>query len=123
MSDYRVLIVDDEEEFVTTIAERLQIRGIETLTAIDGESALKIIDSDPPKVAVLDLMMPGLGGLDILKYIQDKNLQIPVILITGYGSTEPDIDGMKHGAFDCLMKPCDIDKLISKIQEAVKKIN
>jgi DNA-binding response OmpR family regulator len=120
MNDFQVLIVDDEEEFAATLAERLQIRGIQTQSATDGETALKLIDSEPPQVAVLDLMMPGLGGLDILKYINEKNLKIPVILLSGYGSTEQDTKGIEQGAFDCLMKPCDIDVLINKIQEAIK---
>ena len=120
MDDYRVLIVDDEEELVTTIAERLQIRGIQTDTATDGETALKMIDENPPQVVVLDVMMPGIGGMEILQRMKAQNLQIPVILLTGYGSTEQGTEGMELGAFDYLMKPCDLNNLISKIQEAVR---
>jgi DNA-binding NtrC family response regulator len=120
MDDYRVLIVDDEEELVTTIAERLQIRGIQAETATDGETALKMIGENPPQVVVLDVMMPGIGGIEILKRMKSQNLQIPVILLTGYGSTEQGMEGMREGAFDYLMKPCDLNNLISKIQEAVK---
>ena len=120
MDDYRVLIVDDEEELVTTIAERLQIRGIQAETATDGETALKMIEENPPQVVVLDVMMPGIGGIEILQRMKAQNLQIPVILLTGYGSTEQGLEGMREGAFDYLMKPCDLNNLISKIQEAVK---
>ena len=122
MDDYRVLIVDDEEELVTTIAERLQIRGIQAETATDGETALKMIEENPPQVVVLDVMMPGLGGIEILQRMNAQNLQIPVILLTGYGSTEQGKEGMELGAFDYLMKPCDLNMLISKIQEAVKDL-
>jgi DNA-binding response OmpR family regulator len=120
MDDYRVLIVDDEEELVTTIAERLQIRGIQAETATDGETALKMIEENPPQVVVLDVMMPGIGGIEILQRMKAQNLQIPVILLTGYGSTEQGMEGMREGAFDYLMKPCDLNNLISKIREAAK---
>ncbi len=122
MDEYRVLIVDDEEELVKTIAERLQLRGIQAQTATDGETALKMIEANPPQVVVLDVMMPGLGGIEILQRMNAQNLKIPVILLTGYGSTEQGMDGMKQGAFDYLMKPCDLNILISKIQEAVKNL-
>jgi len=122
MDEYRVLIVDDEEELATTIAERLQIRGIQAQTATDGETALKMIEADPPQVVVLDVMMPGIGGIEILQRMKAQNLNIPVILLTGYGSTEQGMEGMKLGAFDYLMKPCDLNNLISKIQEAVKNL-
>ena len=122
MHDYRVLIVDDEEELVTTIAERLQIRGIQAQIATDGETALKMIEENPPQVVVLDVMMPGIGGIEILQRMRSQNLQIPVILLTGYGSTEQGLEGMREGAFDYLMKPCDLNILISKIQEAVQNL-
>ncbi len=122
MDEYRVLIVDDEEELVTTIAERLQIRGMQAQTATDGETALKMIEANPPQVVVLDVMMPGIGGIEILKRMNAQNLKIPVILLTGYGSSEQGKEGMELGAFDYLMKPCDLNMLIGKIQEAVKSL-
>ena len=122
MDEYRVLIVDDEEELVTTIAERLQIRGIQAQTATDGETALKMIEADPPQVVVLDVMMPGMGGIEVLQRMNAQNLKIPVILLTGYGSTEQGKEGIELGAFDYLMKPCDLNMLIGKIQEAVKTL-
>ena len=117
--DISVLIVDDEEELAATIAERLEIRGIKARTASDGDSALSLIKINPPDVVVLDLMMPGMGGLEILKQINLLDLNIPVILLTGYGSKERSIEGMNLGAFDYVMKPCNLDDLITKIQEAV----
>ena len=122
MDEYRVLIVDDEEELATTIAERLQIRGIQAQTATDGETALKMIEANPPQVVVLDVMMPGMGGIEVLQRMNAQNLKIPVILLTGYGSAEKGTEGMKLGAFDYLMKPCDLNNLIGKIQEAVKNL-
>jgi DNA-binding response OmpR family regulator len=120
MQNYHVLIVDDEEDYSTTVAERLQMRGINAQTAADGEIALKKIKENPPQVIVLDIMMPGISGIEILQRINEQNLKIPVILLTGYGSTDQTLEGMKLGAIDYLMKPCDLDVLISKIQEAVK---
>ncbi len=120
MDNIRVLIVDDEEELAATIAERLEIRGIKTQTASDGDSALSLIKADSPDVVVLDLMMPGIGGLGILKQINLLEKKIPVILLTGYASKERSIEGMNLGAFDYLLKPCQLDDLISKIQEAAK---
>ena len=122
MDGYRVLIVDDEEELVTTIAERLQIRGIKAQTATDGETALKMIEADPPQVVVLDVMMPGMGGIEVLQQMNAQNLKIPVILLTGYGSSEQGKEGIELGAFDYLMKPCDLNNLIGKIQEAGKTL-
>ena len=120
MKEISVLIVDDEEELAATIAERLEIRGIKTQTASDGDSALSLLKTHPSDVVVLDLMMPGTGGLEILKQIKLLNNDIPVILLTGYGSKERSIEGMNSGAFDYVLKPCNLDDLITKIQEAVK---
>ena len=118
MDEYSVLIVDDEEELVTTLVERLQLRGINAQAATNGETALKIIEENPPQVVVLDVMMPGIGGMEILQRMKAQNLKIPVILLTGYGSTEKGLEGMNQGAFDYIMKPCDLNNLISKIREA-----
>jgi two-component system, OmpR family, response regulator len=115
-----VLIVDDEEDLAKTIAERLEIRGIQTQTASDGDHALNLVKTNPPDVVVLDLMMPGIGGLGILKQIKLLEKKIPVILLTGYGSKERSIEGMNLGAFDYVLKPCNLDDLIGKIQEATK---
>lgn len=122
MTKLKLLLVDDEKDFVDALAERLQLRGFQVLTAIDGERALSIIDNDPPQVVILDIMMPGLSGLDVLKQIKDRVPEIPVILLTGLGSTTEGSDGMQMGAYDYLMKPLDIDTLIQKIKEAVQTV-
>jgi DNA-binding response OmpR family regulator len=118
MTDLRVMLVDDEEEFVTTLSERLHLRGIEAQTATDGKSALTLIEKDPPKVVVLDVLMPGLGGMEVLQRIRAKNPDIQVILLTGQGSSKDGIEGMRLGAFDYLVKPLDIEELIKKMREA-----
>jgi len=120
MNDIRVLIVDDEEELAKTIAERLEIRGIRSQTASNSDKAIDLIKSQMPDVVVLDLMMPGISGLGILKQIKSLDLNIPVILLTGYGSNEMTLEGMNLGAFDYVLKPCNLDDLITKIQDAKK---
>ena len=118
MEKLKVLLVDDEEEFVSTLAERLQLREIETIVATDGDDALQIINTERPPVVVLDVMMPGLGGLDVLQQIKRNYPRIQVILLTGRGSTNEGIKGMRLGAFDYLMKPVKIEDLIQKMNEA-----
>ncbi|MBW1727277.1 MAG: response regulator [Deltaproteobacteria bacterium] len=120
MQNLKVLLVDDEEEFVTTLAERLELRGIQARSVTDGEIALQMIETNPPRVVILDVMMPGLGGLEVLKRIKAQKPQIHVILLTGRGSTKEGIEGMQRGAFDYLMKPINIEELIKKMQEAIK---
>ncbi len=122
MDSLKVLLVDDEEDFVTTLAERLQMRGIEAQIATNGETALSLIETSPPQVVVLDVMMPGLGGADVLKRIKARHPQIPVILLTGHGSIREGTDGLRQGAYDYLVKPIDIEELISKMQDALKSV-
>ncbi len=118
MENLKVLLVDDEEEFVSTLSERLQLRNITTLVATDGEEALQIIDTDKPPVVVLDVLMPGMGGLDVLRQIKRSYPHIQVIILTGRGSTKEGIKGMRLGAFDYLMKPVKIEMLMQKMNEA-----
>ena len=121
MAQWKVLLVDDEVEFATTLAERLTLRGIEAMTVHDGEAALQRIAADPPQIVVLDMMMPGLGGLEVLRLIKKNHSGIPVILLTGRGSTKEGIDGMDLGAHDFLMKPVKIEALVEKMKEAVEQ--
>ncbi|TWI74139.1 response regulator receiver domain-containing protein [Desulfobotulus alkaliphilus] len=114
-----ILLVDDEEEFVVTLAERLEIRGFSPTIAEDGETALSIFTPDTFDLVLLDLMMPGIGGLEVLAKLKEIQPTVPVILLTGHGSTREGMEGMRLGAFDYLMKPLNIEELIRKIQEAV----
>jgi DNA-binding response OmpR family regulator len=121
MKDWKVLLVDDEEEFVVTLAERLRMRGIQAETELDGAAALNKLETFKPQVVVLDLMMPGMSGLTVLERIKQLYPQMEVILLTGIGSTSEGVTGMKLGAFDYLMKPLQIEELIEKIGLAVNK--
>jgi DNA-binding response OmpR family regulator len=119
MEDWSVLLVDDEEEFVSTLAERLSIRGIKVRTAQDGETAIGMINEDPPQVVLLDVLMPGMSGLEALRAIKGAHPEVQVILLTGHGSTRDGMEGMRHGAFDYLMKPLKIEELMAKLNEAI----
>jgi DNA-binding response OmpR family regulator len=122
MSQLKILLVDDEQEFVSTLAERLELRGMQVEIATDGEMALSIIETDPPQVVVLDVMMPGLSGMEVLGRIKAIDPRIQVVLLTGHGATKDGIKGMQLGAFDYLIKPVDIDELIEKLNKAVKNV-
>jgi DNA-binding NtrC family response regulator len=115
----KVLLVDDEKEFVTHLAERLEFRGLEVETASDGDSALQLIKDKAPDVMVLDLQMPGMSGIDTLKQAKKISPDLHVIMLTGYGTIETAKEGKEYGALEYLIKPCDIVKLYTLIEEAV----
>lgn len=119
MRDWNVLLVDDEAEFIGTLAERLELRGIVARVAHDGEAALKAVAESEPHVMVLDVMMPGLKGLDVLQRVKEEHPAVQVVLLTGQGKTRDGIDGMRFGAYAYLMKPLDLEELIRTLHEAV----
>jgi len=114
-----IMLVDDEVPFVETTTKRLTIRNIETITAYSGEECLKLHEN--LDVIVLDVKMPGMNGLETLKEIKSAFPLIEVIMLTGHATIELAIDGMKLGAYDFLMKPCDIEELVSKVETAAEK--
>ncbi len=117
-----IMLVDDEVPFVETMTKRLATRNIETIVAFSGEEGLeKLKTNQNLDVIILDVKMPGIDGMETLKKIKEVSPLIEVILLTGYATIELGIDGMKIGAFDFLTKPCDIEELVSKVQEATKK--
>lgn len=121
MNNFNVLLVDDELEFLATLVKRLTKRGLNISTAKNGEDALKIIGGKMIDVVVLDVRMPGIGGIQTLREIKKKDPLMEVIMLTGHASVEVAIEGMELGAFDYLMKPADIDELFYKLQDAFKK--
>jgi len=122
MKNFKVLLVDDEPEFVDTLAERLQLREIQARTAPDGKTALQMIQAEPPHVVVLDVMMPGMDGIETLIEIKKMAPLVEVILLTGYAKMELALKGMEKGAFDYLIKSIGIDELMYKLEDAYKKI-
>ncbi|MDM8554859.1 response regulator [Desulfococcaceae bacterium HSG7] len=117
-----IMLVDDEVPFVETIAKRLGKRNINTISAFSGEEGIETLKTNTElDVIVLDVKMPGMDGLETLAEIKKVSPLIEVIMLTGHGTMESAIDGMKLGAFDYLMKPCDIEDLVSKIEAASQK--
>ncbi|WP_035243821.1 response regulator [Desulfonatronovibrio hydrogenovorans] len=114
----RILLVDDEDRFRTTLKKRLSTRHHQVLDASNGLRALEIVRETPVDVVVLDVRMPGLSGLETLTEMKKIAPDIEVILLTGHASIDPAIEGMRLGAFDYLMKPCDIEDLMIKIESA-----
>jgi len=114
----RVLLVDDEKEFVNSLAERLRIRNVDVSVAFSGEDALGQLDEFNFDVVILDVNMPGLSGIDTLKEIKKKKPITEVLMLTGQGTIDTAIEGMKQGALDFLIKPCELDKLMEKIKNA-----
>ncbi len=119
MEQWKILLVDDEKEFVSTLAERLRLRGIRAVEANSGEEALRLLDAEPPQGVVLDVKMPGMSGLEVLRRIKSSHPNIPVILLTGIGTEQEGTEGLTLGASDFLMKPLQIDELIKKIRAAI----
>lgn len=117
----RVLLVDDETEFVDVLAERLESRGFEVLKAYDGADALAKIEDKPLDIVVLDVQMPGWGGVDTLREIKQRKPLIEVIMLTGHATVASAVQGMKLGAFDYLMKPTEMKDLVEKILKAYKR--
>ena len=121
MDSMRVLLVDDEEEFLETLGKRLRRRNVDVTIAISGEQALEILETAPVDVAVLDVRMPGMDGVEVLREIKKRRPLVEVIMLTGHASVEVAIRGMEMGAFDYLMKPMDLDDLLFKLEDAQKK--
>jgi DNA-binding NtrC family response regulator len=118
---FNVLLVDDEVEFLETLVKRLKKRNLSVTGVNSGEQALEALAQDPVDVVVLDVKMPGMGGLETLREIKKRCPLVEVIMLTGHASMEVAIEGMEGGAFDYLMKPMDIDELLYKLQDAFKK--
>ena len=118
----RVLLVDDEREFVQTLSERLLLRDMGSAVAYDGESALQMLSEDEPEVMILDLKMPGIDGMEVLRRVKETQPDIEVIILTGHGNETDKETCMQLGAFAYLQKPVDIDILSETMKKANEKI-
>jgi DNA-binding NtrC family response regulator len=122
MSIANVLLVDDEVEFVETFSERLVLRNLEISKAFSGEEALQVLDKNKNiEVVILDVKMPGMDGIETLAEIKRKNPLVEVMMLSGHADVTSAIEGMKQGAFDYLMKPVEMDQIITKVTEAATK--
>ena len=118
----KVLLVDDEKELVQTLSERLISRDVGSFAVFDGKQALDLIDDDKPEIMVLDLRMPGLDGIEVLRRSKQKNPEIEIIILTGHGTEDDRKLCMELGAFAYLQKPVDLEDLSHTIQEAHAKV-
>ncbi len=117
-----VMLVDDEVPFVETMTKRLEKRNVDITTAFSGKEALRKLDENSKiEVVILDVKMPEMDGIETLKQIKMQFPLVEVIMLTGHATVETGLDGMRLGAFDYLMKPCDMDVLIAKVDEAATK--
>ncbi len=114
----KVLLVDDEEDFLDVVAERMRARGIEVSTTTSATDALEMIEENSYDAIVMDLMMPELAGTEALRVIKNKKRELQVILLTGYVTLEQVVQARRLGAMDIIEKPPDLDALIEKIRKA-----
>ena len=124
MIEPSVLVVDDEVQFVETLVKRLVKRGLKVNSAYSGQEALDALsggEATRTDVVILDVKMPGMDGLETLAAIKEEHPLVEVIMLTGHATVDSAIEGMKNGAFDFLMKPCDLDVLMTKLNEATTK--
>jgi DNA-binding NtrC family response regulator len=116
-----ILLVDDEEQFLKVLSQRLEGRGMKVDTSTSGEEALKRAKGKEFDAIILDLAMPGMSGIETLKRIRSENPDIQIIMLTGHGSVEKSVEAIKAGAVDFLEKPADLNKILEKIAEAKHK--
>ena len=121
MSALNLMLVDDEERFLVTTAKLLERRGHHVTTAASGAEALEKLASQDVEVVILDVKMPGMDGLEVLREIRFRFPLVGVIMLTGHGTIESAVEGMKTGAFDFVTKPCDLDDLLGKAEEAAAR--
>jgi two-component system, OmpR family, response regulator len=118
MSELRVLLVDDEVEFLEPMKARLLRRGMRCDTASSGEEALRLLETDQFDCAVVDVKMPGMDGLELLRRMRRAWPSMAVVLLTGHASVELGVQGMELGAFEYLLKPVELDDLLDTIRRA-----
>ncbi|MBI4774598.1 MAG: response regulator [Deltaproteobacteria bacterium] len=123
MSKIKVLMVDDEAQFRATTSKILTKRGYDTTVAASGEEAVEVLKKRPQDVVVLDIKMPGMDGHEALARIKEINPETQVIMLTGHGATDSAKESLKKGAFDYLSKPCDIDLLATRINDAYSAVH
>jgi DNA-binding NtrC family response regulator len=121
MEEMKMMLVDDEERFLSTTKKLLSKKGYDVFTAISGAEALEKLGTQNIHVVILDVKMPGMDGIETLKAIKRRFPMVEVIMLTGHGTVESAVEGLKSGATDYLTKPTDVNDLIAKAEEAFEK--
>jgi DNA-binding NtrC family response regulator len=119
--DIKILIVDDENDFVETMVKRFGIRKMHIDSAKSGQEALDALANKDYDVIILDVRMPGMDGLEVLKLIRERAPLTEVIMLTGHASLEAGMQGMNLGAYDYVLKPADFDDLLDKVRKAFER--
>lgn len=117
----RLLLVDDEEGYVKVLAKRMTRRNMEVMTALSGSEGIQRLRKQDFDVAILDLKMEDMDGIEVLKVFKKMVPDMPVIMLTGHGTEKAAREGLEMGAFDYLMKPCDLEELVEKIRAACRR--
>jgi DNA-binding NtrC family response regulator len=121
MESFRVLVVDDEEDFIDTMLRRLRAKGLRTEGVTRGQDALKILEDHDFDVCILDVKMPGMDGIQALREMKKKKPLMEVIMLTGHGSVESGIQGLQLGAYNYVMKPVPFDELLQQLVNAYER--
>ena len=114
----RLLLVDDEEGYVSVLSKRMTKRGMLVTFALSGGEAIRTLRKQDFDVVILDLKMEDMDGIEVLKIIKKMIPELPVVMLTGHGSEKAAREGLTHGAYDYLTKPCELEDLLKKIREA-----
>jgi len=117
----RLLLVDDEEGYVKVLAKRMTRRNMEVMTALSGSEGIQRLRKQDFDVAILDLKMEDMDGIEVLMVFKKMVPDMPVIMLTGHGTEKAAREGLEMGAFDYLMKPCDLEELVEKIRAACRR--
>ena len=117
----RFLLVDDEEGYVKVLAKRMTRRNMEVMTALSGSEGIQRLRKEDFDVAILDLKMEDMDGIEVLRVFKKMVPDMPVIMLTGHGTEKAAREGLEMGAFDYLMKPCDLEELVEKIRAACRR--
>ena len=119
----KILLVDDEKDFIETLSQRIAIRGIEVSSTTSAKRAIEKVAEESYDAIILDLQMPEMDGLEVLKTIKKSNPELQIIVLTGHATVKKAIEAMKLGALDLIEKPVDLDTLMEKIKKAqIKKL-
>jgi len=120
MEEMKLVLVDDEEEFVKALSERMEMRDLKSDVSLSGEQALKTMDEDLPDVMVLDLKMPGMDGMEVLRRAKKAYPGVQIIMLTGHGSEKDEKEARRLGVFEYLQKPVEFEKLMRIVTNAYK---
>lgn len=121
MKEPGVLLVDDEKEFVETLAHRLRMRDVRVRTAHSGPAALAALEEEQPHIVLLDLKMPGMDGLEVLRRVRKLYPDLDVIILTGHGGRRDEETARNLGAYDYMKKPVSLEELLPRLKKVIKR--